>query len=151
MRHSLILLALITLAASGCEGWTEDEWTQKRKPVVPVKGIVIYQGVPLSGAKVILHSTTEKLSAYSSTNELGEFILTTYEDQDGAVPGDAVLTVTKMETQETPHPEDPNLGPIEVQEIWHTPKVYADPQTSPLKVTIPAGGTNNLLVELKQE
>ncbi|WP_166823415.1 carboxypeptidase-like regulatory domain-containing protein [Thalassoroseus pseudoceratinae] len=150
--RSIVNWAFATLIVGslvGCGGATQDEWTEKREKVVPVSGVVLVNGKPIEGATVNFHSETKDVTAHGRTDAQGQFELTTYEAADGAVPGKHKVTVKKHEVKTVPNPEDPELGPISSEEIWHTPKVYGSIGTTPL--TFDVGPEGNSDVELKLE
>ena len=71
---------------------------------VPVTGKIIYQGQPVEGAQVTFHAKADtgeegavRRSANGRTAADGTFSLTTFKTGDGALPGDYVITVSKIE------------------------------------------------------
>jgi hypothetical protein len=83
----LAVLALILAAAVGCgSGKT-----------TPVRGKVVFKdGTPLSGGLVLFRPVDEKLqvSARGDIQKDGTFILGTYQEGDGAVPGKYQVAIT---------------------------------------------------------
>lgn len=129
--HCLIML-LICGCLTGCSG---DANVENRIGTIPTNGVVKLDGVAVGQATVIFHSTDHKVAARGMTNDEGEFSLTTYEQDDGAVPGKHTVTIEKVEQRTTPDPRgEPH--PPKVEEIWHLPKRYADAKTTDLTATI---------------
>jgi hypothetical protein len=73
--------------------------------VIPIKGEVVYNGAPLKdvpqGLVRYLPSTTEGRQASGRIQPDGSFVLTTFKNADGVVPGEYNITVTAYTT----HPE----------------------------------------------
>jgi hypothetical protein len=83
----LTALALVLAMAGGCGAGNTS----------PVKGKVVFKdGSPLSGGLVLFKPLDEKLqvSARGDIREDGTFILGTYKDDDGAVPGKYSVAIT---------------------------------------------------------
>jgi hypothetical protein len=79
----------------------------KAPTTVPVSGVIKYKGEPLAGATVTFQQKdvgsveTAAHPAHGTTDDQGRYVLTTYvnpKEFSGAVPGDYVVTVTKIET-----------------------------------------------------
>jgi len=83
---SLLLLGAIC----GC-----GEGSQSPEPVYPVSGVILLKGQPVVGADVTFMNSEKKRSAFGRTNEKGEYRLTTFASNDGAVEGQVVVTVSK--------------------------------------------------------
>src|SRR4051794_38548947 len=76
------------LAGAGCS---------KRAPVFWVKGVVKYQGKPLTTGVVAFHHTDQKSPLVKGEiGADGTFQLTTARPNDGAAPGEYRVTVTSM-------------------------------------------------------
>ena len=104
---------------------------EERMEVFPVKGQVSFRGEPATGAFVVLHPAAAWPDVPKPTGKVaqdGSFQLTTYEEGDGAPPGEYAVTVEwrKLVNQAGDFSAGPNVIP---------PK-YSQPQTSPLTVTI---------------
>lgn len=116
---------------------------------VPVTGTVTYKGDPLEGAAVVFFK--EKAPpATGQTDASGTFTLTTFEPNDGAVPGDYVVTVAKMESA----PEVTDDGRIPRPASDKPPKSlvpikYSEPKSTDLKETVASTGPNEFTFDLK--
>ncbi len=85
MRNSLLksmtLAALLLSAHSGCSG------SGARPTLVPVKGKVTYKGQPLTKGIIRFEPDGYGRMATGELQADGTFVLTTYENGDGAVVG----------------------------------------------------------------
>jgi hypothetical protein len=129
MRKTLVLFALVFLAATGCDRDT-------KVTVHPVHGRVLYDGKPAAGVQVFLFPTGAPgvpeipTNPHGITDQNGYFTLGTYSDSDGAAEGG--YQVVLFWPEETQNPDDETkhdrlLG-------WYTVA------RSRLSVTVPAGG-----------
>jgi hypothetical protein len=124
-------LAFIPLACGGPEG---------RVPLFEAFGTVTYQGKPLPGAFVLFRKEVidpNVPSPTATTGEDGSFVLTTYEDKDGAPAGDYLVAISTA--PRTPTEKKVSLTKVELP-VDHLKGRYGDPKTSGLKVTIKSGG-----------
>lgn len=150
--------AAALLLCVGCGGGSEG-----RLPTSPVTGTVSVDGKPIAGAAITFHPVEEEGTrpAFATTNDDGEFSLTTYDDGDGAVPGEYEISITKKSLkpevkveQLTPSgPDNPGGGDMyakmmvgnrresAAKDSGTIPGKYQDPKTSGLKRTVePSGG-----------
>jgi hypothetical protein len=116
---------------------------RKLRPTHPVEGKLHYDGQPLAGATVAFHSYNANTKRWTwvcdgRSDEKGRFEVTTYYRFDGAPTGEFAVTVTKRDKPDTEGDPAKNL----------LPAAYADPDATPLKVTI-REGANDLTFELK--
>jgi hypothetical protein len=132
-RSWIVLFALVvTLPACG----------PSRKSVFPVKGKVTdADGKPAVGAQVIFHRVNsdpndkETISAVGTTDQSGEYTLTTYNKDDGAPEGDYTVTVTWPAEKKTP---GPGLGPDRLN------GQYANVASSQIKRKVSKSGPNEM-------
>ena len=86
--HCCLTAALLL---AGCRESTD------RIQTFPARGQVLWEGQPLAGALVVLHpqstSAPAPLPARAETDAQGNFILGTYDSEDGVPAGDYVITV----------------------------------------------------------
>src|SRR5262249_24487766 len=134
---------------AGCSGTVDG-----RPKVVPVSGRVLFNGQPLEGAHVTFTNPAAKRSAYGQTDSDGRFTLTTFERNDGAVPGKQQVSVTKVKWTKQ---HDPNVDRTTItnpkagapERRWVIPERYGDVATSGLTAEVMDDGKNDLIVELK--
>lgn len=139
------LLSVCGLATLGCgePGVPADAAT--------VKGVVTYNGEPVSGATVTFRSD-ENRSAIGKTNEQGEYTLNSPQIPGGAAPGNYTITVTKLEQVETEsiteeHPDYGKPRPPAPEPKHLLPKKYGQASTSGLEARIEQGA-NTVPLEL---
>ncbi|MSR60625.1 MAG: carboxypeptidase regulatory-like domain-containing protein [Planctomycetaceae bacterium] len=148
----VFVLAILCLF-SGCG----QEKATKPK-TAKVSGVVVYKGDPVEGASVKFFADESLKSPRlggGTTNENGEFTISTFGIDDGAVVGNHVVTVTKISSGgEPPMTQDESnaLAPIVInpkavikQEL---PQKYASEKSSPLKVEVIADENNVFKLEL---
>lgn len=143
-----IVLALgMLLMMVGC-GAASD-----RPAVVPVSGSVKFKGVAQEGATVTFATEKSPRTAVGVCNAAGEFNLTTFDTNDGAVAGSHSVTITKkMSPQDAPMtPEDymkavqdrkGSTAPPTKDVKNDLPAKYGNPAESGLKRDVIAGETN---------
>ena len=122
MRYWSFAAMLAAVAASGCHSDT-----------YPVSGTVTFEDQsPVKDARVVFRSTFngEFISAFATTDENGEYALTTWQTDDGAVAGEHVVVVTKPQQVIETEEGKAELLPPEIDEK------YADYKTTPLKFTV---------------
>jgi hypothetical protein len=121
----------------------EKGFLVKKKPLHPLIGKLTIDGEQAAGVTVGLYAfnpITEKYKVVADglTDEKGQFQLTTYSRFDGCPAGEYVVTVVKTGkgyyNDETPQK---NL----------LPEKFAEPKTSPLKLTIKEG-TNDVKLDV---
>ena len=160
-RHVWVLgvaVAGLALAAAGCG--------RGGKKPVPVKGTVTLDGKPVSLALVMFVPQKEGgMMAHGVTNHDGEFELTTYKPNDGALPGDYNVTVTKVDETPTVNVSDlptdmtpdqvmqkvvPRVMAKRAQQKLHPkkksgpiPEFYGDGKRTPLRCRVPVDGEAN--------
>src|SRR5262245_55739232 len=101
MPRSLAVPLLIgagCLLLLGCAG-------SDRPAIAPVRGRITFRGEPVGGATVTFLCTGAPRPAFGTTDAAGDFQLTTFEPNDGAVIGTHVVTIKHYATEpETPLP-----------------------------------------------
>lgn len=103
-----------------------------------VTGTVTYQGKPVEGAGVMFMPNVGR-PASGETDAQGRFTLRTYKENDGAILGENVVSISKT----IPAPHDSTKDPMLQKMISVLPIRYASPTTSPLKATVSATGPND--------
>lgn len=113
-------LLLVVLTAAGCGGKSED-----LPETVAVSGVVTYQGKPVPEATIMLYPVQGRKPASGRTDEEGRFSLTTFSQDDGALPGEHQVTVNAFQSTDEG-----------VSMKSSIPTKYSTPGSSPLKVTV---------------
>lgn len=130
-------LSAFLLFLTGCGGGSGNP------PTAPVSGEVSYKGKPVTGGHVQFHPQgVEGNPGFSPLGPNGEFTLTTYENEDGAVIGPHVVTVQVF-------PQGGNPGEGFSEDETPIPKKYESVESSDLKVEVTEDGDNRFLLELK--
>ena len=131
------LLACAALAA-GCGG------------PVNVEGKVVRDGKPVAGATVVFLPEGEGTEAGDVTDKEGGFRLKNPQ-KEGILPGEYLVTVSKTvwpPGMKEPGPFEMNI-PLMEKMKESLPADYTVKDKTPLKVTVPRGGTKDLLLEIK--
>ena len=143
MRTSFLVCGLVVcLIGVGCGA------DDGRIKVYPAQGKVLVKGQPALGARVVFYPTTSDVDGKKlptpagDTDASGKYVLTSYKPEDGAPAGDYKVTVVWLE------PPPANAQGIFDQKDRLQGR-YSDPQTSPLKATVPEGGGEILPFELQ--
>lgn len=148
MNVRYLCAMILTGIAFGCGGETV-----KRDPVYKVRGVVTYKGKPVSGADVTFTCEEKGRSAFGRTNDSGEYELTTFGSNDGAVAGKHAVAISKI-----PVPANtPTIAPTEsddyappgigkstdpVKPKSDIPEKYATAATSGLVAQVNSDGEN---------
>lgn len=161
-RQAVSTLCLIAcLVSAACD--------QTHRPATfPVHGKVTYRGQPVSGASVTFLAPGAPRLATGVTDDQGNFQLSTYHANDGAVPGTHVVTVRKFSNSisSEAQPEaaanaaaDDPIDPAAVERSMADsarrletarsllPIKYANHQTSDLRKEVVAG-SNEINIDL---
>jgi hypothetical protein len=136
---------------------------QSNRPATfPVHGKVTYRGQPVADASVTFITPGASRAATGTTDESGNFQLTTFEHNDGAIAGTHDVTVKKYEHEPPPLPQAPASGQLDPavearftadMARWQktarfaVPKKYTDRKTSDLHLKV-APHENDLEVKL---
>jgi hypothetical protein len=127
-----ILLPAALVLVAGCS----------QSDTVPVTGVVLFNGQPAAEAEVMFNPKTGRL-ATGVTDASGRFKLATFKPDDGALPGDYVVTLGEYYPPDKP----PKMtsGPLPSR----FPAKYGNPDTSPLSVHIERGQKNEFQLDVK--
>ena len=158
-----VLLLPLLVTIGGCSSEPETPET------VPVSGAVMYNGQPVVGATVSFMGEGAPKAAVGVTDDKGEFQLSTFGANDGAVIGEHSISVVK--TAAAPEASAPRMDPRamtgrpdaltqtyrtqmgnqgQVEGPKHElPEKYAKAETSGLKETVKADGPNKFVLQLK--
>ncbi len=129
MPVRVVIVALFAGILVGCGGVESG-----RPDRTPVSGSVSIGGAPVTGAIVVFSPATEGKGrgATGITDDSGNFVLGTFSKDDGAVPGDYVVLVTKLEEAATAatvvvDEEDPNYDGAPAEEEGEAVEVEVKP------------------------
>ena len=150
--HRICRIALIVLAVPAAGGCSAKPYQDHRPKLVPVRGVVRFNGKPLDGARVTFTNTAAGISAYGLTDTEGKFTLTTFEPGDGAAPGHYQITVTKA--VETGHRTAKSAPPVfrsggAPHPRSLIPQKYGNLTTSNLTAEVADGENDEIVVELR--
>jgi hypothetical protein len=144
VRRLLCASALLLVAGTaGC--------TPSGPPMEPVTGVVLYHGRPVERARVMFVGPDSPRAAVGTTNDAGEFRLSTMSEGDGAVVGEHQVTVTSFTPEaiaKMSNAEQEALGRGQKVQGSSLPTKYASFETSGLSATVEAGGKNHFQFEL---
>ena len=127
---------------------------------VPVRGRVLLDEVPVPGATVLLVPAEGGHPAWGRTDADGVFRLTTFKQNDGALPGKYTVVVTKTEAIPPPPAAEPGnaesviehykgLKSTRTKKKPALPEVYGDSSRTRLRCTIPPDGDLDLPLQSK--
>ncbi len=146
----VMTLAVITV---GCGGSENVE-------VFPARGIVTFDGKPMTGGgaiSLVPVASQNGKNAGGTINSDGTFVLTTYEDGDGAMAGSFRVIINQTTSQEPDYGGDsdaPGKAPMQAVETVTSadviPTIYSDPTSSPVEVKIEAKEKNELTINLER-
>jgi hypothetical protein len=135
MRRAVSAMALLLFGVVGC-GQSE---------MVGVTGTVTLKGKPTEQAEVMFNPKSGGRFASGVTDASGKFILSTAKPNDGAMPGEYVVTLAEYYPPEKP-PALPRGGGLLPSRF---PANYADPAKSPLTAKVERGGKNDFQFDVK--
>lgn len=138
------VVAVAMVALAGCDQ------TQGLSGLVPAEGTVTFQGAPVEGATVTFAPQGNAMRAAAGmTDAQGKFVLKTIGEQDGVMPGDYMVTVTKFssESQSLSQEEMEKYiaehgAPPTVEQTNALPEKYERTGTSGLTATVAEGQSN---------
>ncbi len=153
--------ATVVIVAIGLAGCSSGDSLPDR---VDAGGTVTYNGEPVAGAQVVFRVQGGK-AATAVTGEDGRFILSTFGQQDGAIPGEHTATVVKTAKVEVDDPSSDPSNADTMEEAMNAsakaaaegdaptaksliPARYGNPETSELRFTVSATGSNDFSIKL---
>jgi len=157
-KRSLCFLVslLVVFSFTGCGG-------PKYPPTFKTTGTVTLDGKPIEGATVSFYPDGTNKPANGETDSSGQYLMSSFNKNDGATVGAFRVTVQKqpkVEYESTPEgtPYDPSMESSEPQSLKDMgqsenslPKMYADPETSGLTATVVKGDSNVVNFELSSK
>lgn len=109
---------------------------EDRPPVAPVKGVVTMDGKPVEGAQVTFSIKDSSRVSAGLTNDKGEYVLSTFDTDDGAIVGENLVTIRQI-----PKEKDGEVGSLAVG-----PEAMMKGSPAGFKTaTKPAGNPNEFL------
>ncbi len=150
MRFTTLICASLILGISGCSSGTDPN-KAKRPKVYPVTGVVTLAGQPVDKA-VVIFVGGDGNTARGTTNSSGEFVLTTFDQNDGAVAGAQQVGILKEEAGYDPNKLKIGEAPPPTKADRNAlPKKYANPKTSSLTATVNTEQKNHFSFDLKDK
>lgn len=158
VKYWMVIGLSLTGLAVGCGGGTPAVKT------VPVSGTITYKGKPIEGATVSFMAEGAPRAASGVTDANGEFKLSMFKFNDGALVGENKVVVVKANPEATPKsaatPEqmlaDPSILAKQSAAASSKknvpasliPEKYASPRSTPLKETVTEAGPNSFVIQL---
>lgn len=153
-------MVLVTACLIGCGG------DSSKPDLFAVDGVVNFKGAPVEGATVTFSSAAAPRSATGMTDSSGNFRLTSYDTNDGAIVGEHMITISKsasagaasgvMTQENAKEMMSKNIGMMsggkmsEMKPESVLPVKYADAKTSGEKRTVSATEGNSFKFELTE-
>mgnify|MGYP006274188613 CR=1 FL=1 len=134
------IACLVGMLITGCGGAPD------RPPVYKVNGVLKLAGKPVPDATVQFKPEKGR-PAKGKTNASGEFSLTTYNTNDGAIEGRHQVTVVAAISEQIVSNTPDDLKKIEAAAAV-VPAKYADAKTSGLVNTVEKDGKNFFEIDL---
>jgi hypothetical protein len=125
---------LAAIMATGCG----------QSPTVKVTGAVSVKGQPAEGVQVTFLPANGR-PASGVTDSQGKFELSTFTQNDGAMPGEHTVTLGEYYPPGKPPPMPRGNEPLPSR----FPPSYSDTVNSPLKATVERGGKNDFQFDVK--
>jgi hypothetical protein len=126
----MILAVALLLLATGCGS--------NRPAVAPVRGSITIDGRPVTVGRIMFYPK-EGRAATAPINPDGTYVLTTFDAEDGALPGMHKVTVISTELVAPPPPRPDEEYKVDGKMPivkWLVPQRYSDPTTSDLKAEV---------------
>ena len=149
-RRHFFLVSLVTIVPFvGCGSNPHPE-------LRPVSGNITFRGQPVEGASIAFYSESSARLASGLTDASGRFHLTSFNTNDGALPGLHKVVVTKsvvddQEQQALSMDEALKTRSTQRRARQALPKKYASADTTPLEVTVAEDGPNEFAISLHDD
>ena len=154
-KQQLCLVVLLLVTVSGVIGCRDSRYP----PTFRVTGVITMQGEPVDRATVSFLPSDGQHPANGITDESGVFELSTFNRNDGATPGEFVVTIQKfpvVEIKTVPggipydpenetNADEPRRRRVVENEL---PKKYAGPKSSGFTATVDTNDENHFEFEL---
>lgn len=154
---ALLSIAVVLASITGCGG------AASRPKTYPVTGKVTYKGKAISGATVSFRKKDAPRTATGITKEDGTFVLSTFATNDGALEGEHMVVIFKVNASTLPASTSQMTPDDYLKKMQNTkstqppgagagndelPAKYGKPETSGLTRTVVAGETNTFDFDL---
>lgn len=152
-RFVLITLVASSLTVVGCSR-RMTKWEKLRPKTFKARGQVLWNGKPEAGVVVAMESKAHSHSAVGITDASGRFALKTFNEGDGAVPGEYAVRLKKtvVVTSESgtgdPGGRFGGGSTAVTREISVLPNKYGDFATSGLTAVVVEQGPNEFTFEI---
>jgi hypothetical protein len=123
----------LTLSLAGCSGDPD------KIGAVPASGTVTYKGKPLETGSI--QFIPAKGRSASGVIKEGNFVMSTYDELDGAIPGKHAVIISAYKEVKV-------AGSTEPEQDLIVPEKYANAASSGLTVEIPSGGKKDIELKL---
>ncbi len=159
-RFGCLCLLVVCTSSLGCGGSGDPT-------IAPVKGIVSLDGKPVEGVQIIFQVQDSPRSSMGITNDKGEYKLTTFNTDDGAIVGENSVSIVQMSKDSGGVSgisiNDMQSGKVNVDggagfrknaekslaAKTAIPKKYANPKESGFKRAVVLGSKNEFNFDLK--
>jgi hypothetical protein len=145
------ILVVILLLITGCGG-------TDRPPLAPVSGVLLNGDKPVADATVTFNMEGKEMPrvGMGKTDSEGKFYITTYDTRDGAYIGTHVVTISKIAASDVVGGGEMEIGSEAYGKAMEAaatntappkqeiPDRYTKVETSPLKITVEAGGKSDV-------
>jgi hypothetical protein len=126
-------LLLASLVATGCS----RQGPALPTPVEARGKVLLPDGQPLKAGRIELHSQeTAGVDAFADLGPDGSFVLRTYKEGDGAVPGKYKATISPFNYRSS------TGSPVKLPDARRIPPVYLEASTTPWAVEVTSDGDN---------
>ena len=121
----------------------------------PVAGVVLLDGQPLANASIQFIPNGSGRDATGTTNERGEFSMSTFDPRDGVAPGSYKIVISppvgEVDTAKYASAADAMSAAAQARPAPQStfPKKYTSPQETPLTQEVPTG-KEKLTIELSR-
>jgi len=144
--RAVVVVAIALGLLSGC---TKSDSRPRR---VPVSGLVHYKGQPVADATVLFEPVGSTPAATGKTDASGRYQLTTFDANDGAVPGEYKVMVRKVQVIPGSKPESASddFAGAPPDEKWLLPTKYGHSESSGLSASVKENTANDFKFELQE-
>ena len=147
LTWGLVLVTAVTFAGCGKGNGLSG--------LVPAKGVIKYNGLPVEGATVTFvpdgATSSEQRTASATSDSNGRFEVMTLQPKDGIFPGQYKVLVKKLAPDKVYTKEDFAANPKGLAPPKYTnqlPAKYADQKSTPESIVFDKKGNTNIALEL---